>query len=89
MAAGPQLELRLEKVRPVNLTFLVGHILSTGKWMMPHEIQRVLKDSYGEMHSDSSITARLRDLRKAKFGAYTIEKRKREGSNAYEYRLVR
>jgi hypothetical protein len=56
---------------------------------MPHEIQRVLKDSYGEMHSDSSITARLRDLRKAKFGAYTVEKRIREGSKAYEYRLSR
>ncbi len=37
--------------------------------------------------SDSSCTARLRDLRKPEYGGYVIEKRKRAGSNAYEYRL--
>jgi hypothetical protein len=37
--------------------------------------------------SDSSVTARTRDLRKAEYGSHVIEKRIREGSRAYEYRL--
>ena len=31
--------------------------------------------------------ARIRDLKKAKYGNHTVEKRIREGSRAYEYRL--
>lgn len=36
--------------------------------------------------SEASVSARLRDLRKAKFGAWTVERRRVEGG-LYEYRL--
>lgn len=37
--------------------------------------------------SDSTVSARLRDLRKPQYGYHNIEKRRREGSRAYEYHL--
>ena len=56
-------------------------------WYMPFELVRALKIDYDILISDSSLTARLRDLRKPQYGSHIIEKRRREGSTAYEYRL--
>jgi hypothetical protein len=63
-------------------------IISDGQWVMPWEICERLRRA-GCFVSDSSVTARLRDLRKDEFGKHAIELRKREGSRAYEYRLVK
>ena len=60
-----------------------------GGWMTLHELGALT--SYGE----ASISAQLRHLRKARFGAYVIEKRRRgdssTGSGAggvWEYRIA-
>lgn len=37
--------------------------------------------------SEAGASARLRDLRKARFGAYTVESRRREGT-LFEYRVL-
>ena len=67
---------------------MVYAILSkSGDWWMPHELINAIRNRYDVLISDSSCTARLRDLRKARYGAHNIEKRMREGSRAYEYRL--
>ena len=63
-------------------------VMLTRYWYTPYCLQQVLLAKYGVMVSDSSISARIRDQRKARFGGHTIEKRKREGSRAYEYKLV-
>jgi len=57
-------------------------------WWTPYYLcDRLIED---EIYiSESSTTARLRDLRKPRYGAYTIEKRRIENSSAYEYRLKR
>ena len=71
----------------LNATVLA--ILSDGNWYMPYEIcERILRQEHTRI-SDSSSSARLRDLRKAKYGSHVIEKRIRQGSRAYEYRLVK
>ena len=84
-----QLELPLATQAPTanTLNRLVLDILRAGDWWMPHELCANIKGWHGLMVSDSSITARLRDLRKPSYGAHVIEKRIREGSRAYEYRL--
>lgn len=72
-----------------SLNAMVLGILSNEVWWMPWEIcAAILRDKKMRI-SDSSCTARLRDLRKKQFGSHTIEKRIREGSRAYEYRLVK
>lgn len=38
--------------------------------------------------SETGISARLRDLRKVKFGAYVVERRRRGEGGLYEYRVT-
>ena len=72
----------------LNLTGLVMNLMSNGAWWTPWELQRRIDSDSGEWHSDASITARIRDGRKPQYGNHLIEKRIREGSRAYEYRLI-
>lgn len=71
-----------------SLNSLVLKIMSDGKWRMPHELCTIILHDHSIMISDSSVSARLRDLRKVKFGGHAVEKRLREGSRAYEYRIA-
>ena len=85
-----QTELNFDVKEPgiKTLNGLILGLLRQHGWFMPHELIAALKMSPGILISDSSCTARLRDLRKPQFGSHTIEKRIRDGSRAYEYRLV-
>ena len=60
---------------------LVYYVMSDGVWRTPAEIERAVGASW------ASIGARLRDLRKPKFGGYTVERR-RCGRGLFEYRLI-
>ena len=64
-------------------------LLAADRWYAPWELCREIQLRYLTMASDSSITARLRDLRKLRYGSHVIEKRIRTGSRAYEYRLLK
>jgi hypothetical protein len=75
------------KTETVNA--LVLEILRKGfNWWTPWDLINKLasKEIYV---SDASVTARLRDLRKPRYGAWSIEKRRIENCGAYEYRLGR
>lgn len=37
---------------------------------------------------EASISARLRDFKKPRFGAHAVDKRRRDGGRVYEYRLI-
>ena len=71
-----------------TLVALTMHVLMEREWVTPAEIQKAIYAKTSEWHSDSSITARIRDQRKEEYGAHIIEKRLREGSRAWEYRCV-
>ena len=71
-----------------TLNAFVLDIMADGKYRMPWEICDIILLAYQIKISDSSLTARLRDLRAVKYGNHTVEKRIREGSRAYEYRIV-
>lgn len=62
-------------------------LLSRGNWYAPHEIEMQLKLS-GVYISGSAVTARVRDLRKVKFGDHDVVKRLRAGESYYEYRVI-
>lgn len=70
-----------------TLNATVLEIMADGKWRMPWEICDIILRDHKVRISDSSCTARIRELRSAKYGGYLVEKRIREGSRAYEYRL--
>ena len=84
-----QLELRLLPPNPsaFSLNGYLLSLMSDGEWRTPYQMQKALEISTGLWHSDSAVTARIRDLRKPGYGAHNIVKRKREGSRSYEYRI--
>jgi len=84
-----QLSLLEPQIEPSakTLNALVLKIMSDGKWRLPWEVCGIILRDHKIKISDSSTTARLRDLRKAKYGGHTVEKRKVPESNAYEYRV--
>ena len=60
----------------------VYHLMLDGKW---HRLSEIARWSMG---TESSASARLRDLRKPKFGGHTIERRY-VSRGLWEYRLAR
>lgn len=58
----------------------VKAIMSDGKWWSPYELKALIGGS------ESGITARIRDLKKERFGAYKIDKRRRT-TGTWEYRI--
>lgn len=60
----------------------VKGLMGDGKWRTVAEIASTTGDPA------TSVSAQLRFLRRPRFGAYLVERRKREGTRAlYEYRL--
>jgi len=55
--------------------------MTDGKWRSLYEISQATHDPV------QSISARLRDLRKERFGAHEVERRNVEGG-LFEYRLI-
>lgn len=63
----------------------IYEIMKDGRWRSLPDLERAL----GHRYMVTSISARLRDFRKAKHGSYVVESRPRIGQpHTYEYRLV-
>jgi len=84
-----QLDLDLEARQRNGCRFWVFEELRRAwpGWRTAPEIGRASLDRHGRMYSDSSITARIRDLRKQAHGGHTVEVRRRPGRRSCEYRL--
>lgn len=68
---------------------MVEFVLSDGQPRTLWEIQEAVERLPGGVHfSEATISARIRDLRKQKFGGRTIHRRSR-GGQTYEYWLER
>lgn len=57
-------------------------LMRDGQWRSPEEIRARIPGS------ESGLTARVRDFRKTKFGAHTVERRRRKSGGTWEYRLT-
>jgi hypothetical protein len=58
-------------------------LMADGRWRTLAAVQTVAGGS------EAACSARLRDLRKPKFGGYTVEHRRCGAGGLWEYRLVR
>lgn len=74
---GPRLTAQLDRVREYMLAIFPA-------WKSKYEISLALEQLYGEKFPTQSIGARLRDLRKRKFGTYIVDK-KRRTNGTWEY----
>jgi len=61
----------------------IHDLMKDGCWRSLDEIERETGDP------QASISAQLRHLRKARFGAHQIDKQRRDGTGTWEYRLGR
>ena len=68
---------------------MVRNLLSNEAWWTSWELCNAIMVVKGIMVSDAGISARIRDLRKDKFGGHIIGSRKRAGKNirSFEYRM--
>jgi hypothetical protein len=73
--------------KPVDPHPIILNLLSSGSWYAPHEVNMQLR-LQGCHCSAEATTARMRELRKAKFGGYILKKQKRIGTEYFEYRVI-
>lgn len=80
---GPAYNPKLDRERLTGQLLRVFDCMKDGVWRTLHEIQSSTGDP------EASISAQLRHLRKERFGAFTVEKRRRgnEKVGLWEYRL--
>lgn len=66
-------------------------LMSDGRFRTVPEIVKTLRQLWGKNYSETGVSARLRDLRKTKFGKYIVDSRRvgdpRNGLHAYRVRL--
>lgn len=67
----------------------VYEIMLDRAWHTLQEIEQECLDRYDKYDSQAGISARLRDLRKERFGSHTVERRARgdRKKGLWEYRL--
>jgi hypothetical protein len=75
---------RLEKQMILIRDFMLG----TGLYWTVQEIESQLTTKYGIPFPQNSIQAQLRNLEKAENGGYDKDKRRRDGTNLWEYKLM-
>ena len=81
---GPELTREDEGRLGKCLAGVLG-IMADGQWRTFAEIQSRL-EGMEILASEAGVSARLRDLRKPKFGGFVVEKRRRS-AGVWEYRL--
>lgn len=66
----------------------VHGLMLDGQWRTLGEIAEAISYPPYDQASEAGVSARLRDLRKPRFGGYEVERRRRHGAGLYEYRLI-
>jgi len=77
----------LENTKKAAWEIIRDYMLQHGQWRTPYEIRDYLIGiGFHTNLSDAGITARLRDLRKPKYGSYDVpQPRIRKGTLSREY----
>lgn len=81
---GPAYEPKHDHARLTGQIEKIFNLMKDGKWRTLGEIEAATHEPA------ASISAQLRHLRKARFGAHTVDKRRRgePGRGLWEYRLI-
>lgn len=80
----------VDRKRMGKILKAVHEVMADGQWWTLAEIQTSVRIWAGRSAMETTISARLRDLRKAEYGGYDVQRRKRESSpdGLYEYRVI-
>ena len=75
----------LDKTRQLGQVYAV---MKDGKAITLWSLRCLIADKFNAYHSETAISARIRDLRKPRYGAHNVET-KRRSKGVYEYRLIK
>lgn len=59
-----------------------------GRWFTLSELTEITSDISGKPYTEAAISARIRDLRKTKFGSFSVESKRVDGG-LWVYRVIR
>ena len=82
--------------KKLTLTDAIYAIMREGSWWTFWDLQQAIKELTGSFYGEPTISAGIRNLRKdsyrEKYGLpdtiNTVERRRKEGSRGYEYKLI-
>jgi len=66
---------------------IIRSLMLGGRWYTLPGLQVAIRKKYGEYVMVTTISARIRDLRKSRYGAYEIERQRMPNSKLFRYRL--
>jgi hypothetical protein len=85
---GETIDHRIDSPRLSPQLVIVRDELRKG-WRTLSDLQAVVSDALGRPVSEAGVSARVRDLRKNRFGNHTVERRRvSPTSGLWEYRLA-
>jgi len=67
---------------------IILSIMLSGRWWTIPQLQKELKRRTGEYAMETTISARIRDLRKSEYGGYQVERRCAKDNKLHQYRVV-
>ena len=79
---GPDYDEKLDQARLTGQNLKIFNLMRDRHWRSLNEIGSSLDEP------ESSVSAQLRHLRKARFGGHTINKKRRGNSGTWEYQLI-
>lgn len=86
---GETFDVEQDQARLAGQLARVFVLMSDGEWRTSDDIKAQIKVATKIDDSEAGISARLRDLRKPRFGSHTVERRRTApDSGLYEYKVT-
>jgi len=86
---GNTYDRSLDLVRLKGVLRAVFSVMCDGDWKTLSQISQEAEQFSGRRCPEAGVSARLRDLRKDKFGGFTVESRRADGGDGtWVYRLI-
>lgn len=73
----------------IGITRTLEKVMANRSWFTIPELQKIIRMRLKKHAMETTISARIRDLRKEEYGGYNIDRRIREGTKLYEYRMTK
>jgi hypothetical protein len=67
---------------------VIRELLSRGHAYSTYEVSGFIEITMGRRLSESAVSARIRDLRKPRFGGYNVISHPRPGCSGWEYQIL-
>ncbi len=83
---GATYDARLDQARLASQLGRVYRVMADGQWRSLTQLKADIRDTYDVDDSEAAVSARLRDLRKSRFGSYVVNRRRVAGGY-YEYQV--